>query len=118
MRANKQIGTINPDIYGHFVELVYHCFYGGIMSWKTRAHRIGIGQRGLYFEKGRSYEVRINVKQEGVETLVATLRAMKEDSYVYAIIGRVAPTEFYTQAVGAIVIENSDPGMATRLLRE
>ncbi|MCK4446498.1 MAG: hypothetical protein KAW56_05400, partial [Candidatus Marinimicrobia bacterium] len=30
--ADKQIGVINKDIYGHFLELVYHCFYGGLWA--------------------------------------------------------------------------------------
>lgn len=39
VQANKQIGTINPDIYGHFIELVYHCFYGGIWAEMLTARK-------------------------------------------------------------------------------
>ena len=119
--ADKQIGVINQDIYGHFLELAYHCFYGGlwaemlkirkfegddgegkqygvvkpwypigrtentyfmhdntifycgnqsqkIISWEGTNHKIGIGQGNLYFKKNKSYEVRINVKHEGIKT--------------------------------------------------
>jgi alpha-N-arabinofuranosidase len=32
IQADKQIGTINPDVYGHFEELAYRCFYGGFWA--------------------------------------------------------------------------------------
>jgi hypothetical protein len=37
--------------------------------------------------------------------------------YVYAVIGRAGPVEFYQKAVGAIVIPDSDPGIYTDLLK-
>jgi hypothetical protein len=36
--------------------------------------------------------------------------------YVYGIIGRAGPIEFYEQAVGSVVIPDSDPGIYTDLL--
>jgi GNAT superfamily N-acetyltransferase len=53
----------------------------------------------------------------GKALLVVALHAMREDGYIYGIIGRVGPTDFYAQHVGALIIENSDPGMYTGLLR-
>jgi hypothetical protein len=37
--------------------------------------------------------------------------------YVYGIIGRAGPIEFYQKTVGAIVIPDSDPGIYTDLLK-
>jgi hypothetical protein len=36
---------------------------------------------------------------------------------VYAIIGRAGPMEFYQEAVGAIPIPDSEPGIYTDLLK-
>ncbi len=52
----------------------------------------------------------------GKALLAASLYAMREDGYIYAIIGQVGPADFYAK-VGAVMIENSDPGMYTDLLR-
>ncbi len=32
VHTEKQIGVINPDIYGNFVEMVHRCFYGGLWA--------------------------------------------------------------------------------------
>jgi hypothetical protein len=47
----------------------------------------------------------------GTALLFASLRAMQEQGYAYAIIARVGPAEFYQRAVGATVIEGSEPGV-------
>lgn len=52
----------------------------------------------------------------GRALLIASLGAMREMGYVYAIIGGVGPAEFYTRAVGATLIPDSEPGIYTDLL--
>ena len=47
----------------------------------------------------------------GKALLIASLTKMREDGYAYAIIGGVGPVEFYQRAVGASVIEGSEPGI-------
>ena len=53
----------------------------------------------------------------GKALLLACLGGLRELGYVYAIIGRAGPVEFYENAVGAIVIPDSDPGIYTDLLQ-
>lgn len=53
----------------------------------------------------------------GKALLLACLWGMRELGYVYAIIGRAGPIEFYQKTVGAIVIPDSDPGIYTHLLK-
>jgi GNAT superfamily N-acetyltransferase len=53
----------------------------------------------------------------GKALLLASLWGLRELGYVYGIIGRAGPVEFYEQAVGAIVIPDSDPGIYTDLLK-
>ena len=53
----------------------------------------------------------------GKALLIAALCGLRELGYVYAIIGRAGPVEFYQQAVGATVIEGSEPGIYTDLLK-
>ena len=36
---------------------------------------------------------------------------MRDEGYVYAIIGGVGPADFYTKCVGAVLIENSAQGI-------
>ena len=43
--------------------------------------------------------------------LFEALEAMKSQGYAYAIIGGVGPAGFYEKAVGAKLIEGSDPGI-------
>src|SRR5712692_1563536 len=45
----------------------------------------------------------------GKALLIAALQAMRAEGYGYAIIGGVGPTDFYTKAVGATLIEDSSP---------
>jgi hypothetical protein len=56
-------------------------------------------------------------KGVGKGLLLGGLWGLRELGYVYGIIGRAGPVEFYQQAVGAIVIPDSDPGIYTDLLR-
>jgi GNAT superfamily N-acetyltransferase len=53
----------------------------------------------------------------GKTLLLASLWGLREMGYVYGIIGRAGPIEFYEKAVGAIVIPDSDPGIYTDLLK-
>lgn len=53
----------------------------------------------------------------GKALLLASLWGLRELGYVYGIIGRVGPVEFYQKAVGAVVIPESDPGIYTDLLK-
>src|SRR5712692_7293818 len=49
----------------------------------------------------------------GKALLIASLWGLRELGYVYGIIGGVGPIEFYQEAVGAIVIPESEPGIYT-----
>ena len=53
----------------------------------------------------------------GKALLLACLHDMRAQGYGYAIIGWAGPVEFYQKAVGAIVIEDSRPGVYEGLLR-
>jgi predicted N-acetyltransferase YhbS len=53
----------------------------------------------------------------GKALLLASLWGLREMGYVYGIIGRAGPIEFYQKTVGAIVIPDSDPGIYTDLLK-
>ena len=53
----------------------------------------------------------------GKALLLACLDGLRELGYVYAIIGRAGPVQFYESAVGAIAIPDSDPGIYTDLLQ-
>ena len=54
----------------------------------------------------------------GRNLLLAALWGLRELGYVYAIIGAAGPVEFYQEAVGAIVIPDSEPGIYTDLLKK
>lgn len=47
----------------------------------------------------------------GTALLLACLWGLREMGYAYGIIGGAGPTEFYARVVGAIVIEDSVPGI-------
>lgn len=53
----------------------------------------------------------------GKALLLASLWGLRKLGYVYGIIGGAGPVEFYQQAVGAIVIPESDPGIYSDLLK-
>jgi predicted N-acetyltransferase YhbS len=59
-------------------------------------------------ERGRSV---------GKALLIASLWGLRELGYAYGVIGRAGPVEFYKDAVGAIVIPESDPGIYADLLK-
>lgn len=47
----------------------------------------------------------------GEALLRRSLLALRELGYAYAIIGAAGPVAFYTRAVGAILIPDSEPGL-------
>src|SRR5689334_94352 len=53
----------------------------------------------------------------GRALLLASLWALREMGYVYAIIGAAGPVRFYQKTVGAIIIPDSEPGIYTDLLK-
>src|SRR2546427_5250946 len=53
----------------------------------------------------------------GKALLIASLWGLRELGYVYGIIGGAGPVEFYLEAVGAIVIPDSEPGDYIGLLK-
>lgn len=53
----------------------------------------------------------------GKALLLACLWGLRDMGYVYGIIGRAGPVEFYEKTVGAVVIPDSDPGIYTDLLK-
>jgi len=53
----------------------------------------------------------------GKALLLMALLALREEGYVYAIIGGVGPAEFYEKCVGASLIPNSTPGIYRYLLK-
>jgi len=57
--------------------------------------------------------VRADRRGQGIgrALLLAALRAMRDEGYAYAIVGWAGDVEFYRRAVGAMVIEGSEPGI-------
>ena len=53
----------------------------------------------------------------GKALLFASLGALREMGYVYAIIGAAGPVRFYQKTVGAIIIPDSEPGIYTDSLK-
>jgi ribosomal protein S18 acetylase RimI-like enzyme len=68
-----------------------------------------VAGRGLFGPTGVSENYR--GRGLGKALLLATLHAMREERYAYAVIYWTGPQEFYARAVGATVIEGSEPGM-------
>ena len=54
----------------------------------------------------------------GTALLLESLWGLRALGYVYGIIGAAGPVKFYQQAVGAIVIPESEPGIYTDLLKQ
>lgn len=52
----------------------------------------------------------------GEALLIASLTAMREAGYGYAIIGGVGPAKFYERVAGAIEIPDSTPGLYAGML--
>ena len=55
-------------------------------------------------------------KGVGAALLLATLHAMREQGYAYAVIGGAGPVEFYERIIGGIVIPGSWPGLYRGML--
>ncbi|MEP6819450.1 MAG: GNAT family N-acetyltransferase [bacterium] len=53
----------------------------------------------------------------GKALLLASLWGLREMGYVYGIIGRAGPVEFYEKIVGAVIISDSEPGIYVDLLK-
>ena len=62
--------------------------------------------------------VATQARKSGIGTglLFACLKAMREQGFGYAIIGGVGPAAYYAKAVGAVLIEGSEPGVYRGLL--
>ncbi len=58
-------------------------------------------------------------RKQGIGTalLLVTLHAMAGEGYAYAIIGAAGPADFYANAVDAVPIAGSTPGIYAHLLR-
>lgn len=54
----------------------------------------------------------------GKGLLLASMHAMRELGYGYAIIGGVGPKEFYAKQVGAVEIADSTPGIYQGILQQ
>ena len=54
----------------------------------------------------------------GKALLLACLHGLKDLSYGYGIIGSAGPVDFYKKCCGAVVIEDSAPGVYRGMLRE
>ena len=52
----------------------------------------------------------------GSALLMACLHGMREEGYGYAIIGDAGPVDYYKKTVGAVVIEDSHPGVYRGML--
>jgi predicted N-acetyltransferase YhbS len=57
-------------------------------------------------------------KGAGKALVLASLWALRELGYVYAIVGAAGPVRFYQKAVGAIIIPDSEPGIYTDPLKK
>lgn len=55
-------------------------------------------------------------KGTGTALLLVALWAMRWEGYAYAIIGGVGPADFYTRVCGAVLIDDSTPGIYAGLL--
>lgn len=72
--------------------------------------------RGLFGPTGVAESAR--GRGLGGALLLASLHAMRELGYAYAVIGAAGPIEFYRRLVGGLVIPNSWPGLYRGLLRD
>jgi GNAT superfamily N-acetyltransferase len=54
----------------------------------------------------------------GAALLMASLHAMREQGYAYAVIGAAGPIDFYRRLVGGLVVPDSWPGLYRGQLRE
>jgi GNAT superfamily N-acetyltransferase len=68
-----------------------------------------VASKGMFGPEG----VREDRRGQGLgkALLLTCLHAMKAERYAYAVIGWAGPAEFYAKAVGATIIEGSEPGI-------
>ena len=71
---------------------------------------------GFFGPTGVSKEHR--KKGVGRTLLLEALYAQKSLGYAYSIIGRVGSSEFYSKAVGATIIEGSNPGIYNEIINK
>lgn len=59
-----------------------------------------------------------NYRKKGIGSalLLRCFEAMRDEGYGYAIIGSAGPVEYYKKVCGAVVIENSSPGIYKELI--
>ncbi len=50
-------------------------------------------------------------RQVGRTLVLSVLNAMREQGYGYAVVGDAGPAGFFSNAAGAVLIENSKPGI-------
>lgn len=57
-------------------------------------------------------------RKEGIGSalLLRCLEALRDEGYVYAIIGSAGPKDYYRKTVGAVLIEDSTPGIYENLI--
>jgi len=72
-------------------------------------------RRGFFGPTGVA--ARLQGRGIGKALLLASLWGLREMGYVYGIIGRAGPIEFYEKTVGATVIPDSEPGIYTDILK-
>lgn len=65
--------------------------------------------RGMFGPTGVQEDYR--GRNIGKALLLASLHAMADRRYAYAVIGWAGPVEFYAKIVGATTIEGSEPGI-------
>lgn len=53
----------------------------------------------------------------GKALLLRTLEAMREAGYGYAVIGWAGPVDFFKKQTGAVVIEDSEPGVYRNMVK-
>ncbi len=70
--------------------------------------------RGLFGPTGVSDTAR--GRGIGASLLLASLHAMHEQGYAYAVIGAAGPIRFYQRVVGGLVIPDSWPGLYEGML--
>jgi predicted N-acetyltransferase YhbS len=98
--ANKPVSVLVATIDGQLVGFAaYEC---------TR--RAFFGPMGVLDQvRGRGI---------GRSLLFTCMEGLRELGYVYGIIGAAGPVEFYQKTVGAVVIENSEPGIYRDFLKQ
>lgn len=54
----------------------------------------------------------------GAALLLRSLESLREQGYAYAVIGGVGPADFYSKVAGAVLIEDSSPGIYKGMLKK